>query len=80
MRADGPKLFQGLDGSNATARDPEQRERIFDAFERLHTEVEFAGTGLGLATALHVARPHGGDVWAEGSPGDGAMFSFSLSL
>ncbi|HBD99387.1 MAG TPA: histidine kinase, partial [Gemmatimonadetes bacterium] len=48
--------------------------------ERLHTEVEFAGTGLGLATALHVAPPHGGDVWAEGSPGDGATFSFSLSL
>lgn len=63
---------------NGIGFDNEHRERIFEAFERLHTDVEFAGTGLGLATALRVARRHGGDVWAEGRPGEGATFSFSL--
>lgn len=63
---------------NGIGFDNAYRERIFEAFERLHTEKEFAGTGLGLATALRVARRHGGDVWAEGTPGEGATFSFSL--
>ncbi len=63
---------------NGIGFDNEHRERIFEAFGRLHSDVEFAGTGLGLAISLRVARRHGGDVWAEGSPGVGATFSFSL--
>ena len=63
---------------NGIGFDNTYRERIFEAFERLHSEKEFAGTGLGLATALRVARRHGGNVWAEGRPGEGATFSFSL--
>ena len=63
---------------NGIGFDNVHRERIFEAFERLCAPEEFAGTGLGLATAARVARRHGGDVWAEGSPGNGASFSFSL--
>jgi PAS domain S-box-containing protein len=63
---------------NGIGFDNAYRERIFEAFERLHSEKDFAGTGLGLATASRVARRHGGQVWAEGSPGEGATFSFSL--
>ncbi len=63
---------------NGIGFDNVHRERIFEAFERLHTDEEFAGTGLGLATASRIARRHGGDIWAEGDPGNGASFSFSL--
>ena len=63
---------------NGIGFDNVHRERIFEAFERLHAAEEFAGTALALATAARVARRHGGEVWAEGSPGNGASFSFSL--
>jgi len=58
--------------------DNEHRERIFEAFERLHTDEEFGGTGLGLATARRIVRRYGGDIWAQGSPDHGAIFSFSI--
>ena len=63
---------------NGIGFDNVDRERLFQAFERLHTEEEFAGTGLGLATAERVVRRHGGDVWAEGDPDVGATFWFTL--
>ena len=56
-------------------------EIIFKAFERLHTRQEFAGSGLGLATAERmerIVRRHGGQVWGEGVLGDGAVFRFTL--
>ena len=52
--------------------------KLFRAFERLHTEAEFSGTGIGLATAQRVVRRHGGRIRAEGAPGKGAVFSFEL--
>lgn len=55
----------------------EHRERIFEAFERLHPR-DYAGTGLGLATARRIVVRHGGDIWADGTPNEGATFYFSL--
>nr|BCX01385.1 MAG: hypothetical protein KatS3mg041_1431 [Bacteroidota bacterium] len=55
---------------------PDQAERIFQPFTRL--EPEYEGTGVGLATAERIVRRHGGRIWAEGRPGEGAVFYFTL--
>jgi signal transduction histidine kinase len=57
---------------------PEYAEKIFLPFERLHTEREFPGTGIGLANVERIVRRHGGKVWAHGQPGAGAHFYFRL--
>ena len=53
-------------------------EKIFQASARLHTTAEFTGTGIGLTTVERIVVRHGGRVWAEGIPGEGAVFHFSL--
>jgi light-regulated signal transduction histidine kinase (bacteriophytochrome) len=63
---------------NGIGFDNANREKIFESFERLHTRIEFAGSGLGLATVERVVRRHGGLVWGEGVPGEGAVFRFTL--
>ena len=63
---------------NGIGFDNDDNEVIFQAFERLHTRMEFTGSGLGLTTVERIVRRHGGRVWGEGMPGKGAVFRFTL--
>jgi signal transduction histidine kinase/FixJ family two-component response regulator len=74
--ADGRVVYFVKD--NGAGFDSTRAKKLFTPFQRMHTQEDFKGTGIGLATVRRVIHRHGGEIWADAQVDQGATFSFSL--
>ena len=77
--AEVPGAWRFAVRDNGIGIDPEQAERIFTMFTRLHSANNYPGTGVGLAVCQRIVGVHGGHIWVEEAPGGGSQFMFTIA-